>query len=41
MVKFYKNQHILHITDPIIARHERMQQKSYRSIDSDSVIWKP
>lgn len=41
MVKYYKGGHILHLTDPIIERHNRMQQKAQRSINSDAVIWKP
>lgn len=41
MLKFYKNQHVLCVSDALIEQHERIKKKKRRRINPAALIWKP
>ena len=41
MVKHYKGQHVLVLSEPIIEQYEKATKKRRRRIQSDKLIWKP
>lgn len=41
MLKFYKNQHVLCLSDALIEQHERIKKKKRRRIHPEALIWKP
>ncbi|GME73642.1 unnamed protein product [[Candida] boidinii] len=41
MLKYYKGQHIICITDQILENHERSVKKKKHKLTADKLIWKP
>ena len=41
MIKYYKGQHIIHLTDAVLEQHLKTQSKQKLSIDSTALRWKP
>ena len=41
MIKYYKGQHIIHLTDAVLEQHAKTQSKQRQSIDPMALIWKP
>lgn len=41
MVKYYKGQHIIHLTDAVIEQHHKTIAKTRQSINSERLRWKP
>jgi hypothetical protein len=41
MLKFYKNQYVLCLSDALIEQNERIKQKKRRRIDPSALKWKP
>lgn len=41
MIKYYKGQHIIHLTDAVLEQHQRQSQKQRITIDPSKLKWKP
>lgn len=41
MLRYYKGQHIICITDQVSQAHEKLKKKKRHKLDSDKLIWKP
>ncbi|ODN83209.1 histone acetyltransferase ESA1 [Cryptococcus amylolentus CBS 6039] len=41
MIKYYKNSHIIHLSDAVIEQHKKTMSKTRRSINPDYLRWKP
>ncbi len=41
MIKFYKGQHVLSLTDAVMEQHRKTKAKTRRRIDPTKLIWKP
>ncbi|EIW69680.1 hypothetical protein TREMEDRAFT_30930 [Tremella mesenterica DSM 1558] len=41
MIKYYKGQHIIHLTDGVLMQYEKAQKKAKQRIDSEYLKWKP
>ncbi|KAL7423919.1 Histone acetyltransferase [Cryptotrichosporon argae] len=41
MIKYYKGQHIVHLTDAVLEQHRRAKSKTRLSIDPKCIRWKP
>ncbi|KAK4688661.1 histone acetyltransferase HTATIP, partial [Tremellales sp. Uapishka_1] len=41
MVKYYKGQHIIHLTDAVLEQHRKTQSKQKQNIDPSALRWKP
>jgi histone acetyltransferase HTATIP len=41
MIKYYKGQHILHLTDAVLEQHQKTTSKMRRSINPAALRWKP
>lgn len=41
MIKYYKGQHIIHLTDAVLEQHQRQSAKQRTLIDPSKLKWKP
>lgn len=41
MLKYFKGQHVIYLSDQIVAQYEKTQKKNRRTINPDLLIWKP
>ncbi|ORX39859.1 acyl-CoA N-acyltransferase [Kockovaella imperatae] len=41
MIKYYKGQHIIHLTDAVLEQHTKTMSKQKQSIDPSALRWKP
>jgi histone acetyltransferase HTATIP len=41
MIKYYKGQHIIHLTDAVLEQHNKTLGKTRRSINPGALRWKP
>ncbi|KAH3685003.1 hypothetical protein WICPIJ_004035 [Wickerhamomyces pijperi] len=41
ILKYYKGQHAIYLTDEIIEQYEKTKKKKRRSINPDLLVWKP
>jgi histone acetyltransferase HTATIP len=41
ILRYFKGQHVIYITDEIIEQYDKMKKKKKRTIDPDLLIWKP
>lgn len=41
MIKYYKGQHIIHLTDAVLEQHSKSRAKQRTSIDPGCLKWKP
>lgn len=41
MIKYYKGQHIIHLTDAVLEQYQKTTSKQRQSIDSNALRWKP
>ncbi|ODV96650.1 hypothetical protein PACTADRAFT_48479 [Pachysolen tannophilus NRRL Y-2460] len=41
MLKYYKGQHIICLTDQIVEQYEKMKKKKRHFLDSEKLVWKP
>ncbi|BEI84236.1 hypothetical protein CcaverHIS002_0408400 [Cutaneotrichosporon cavernicola] len=41
MIKYYKGQHIIHLTDAVLEQYQKTRAKTKYTIDPDALKWKP
>lgn len=41
MIKYYKGQHIIHITDPVLEQYHKAKTRARNPIDPTCLRWKP
>lgn len=41
MIKYYKGQHIIHLTDAVLEQHQKSRAKQRNPIDPTALKWKP
>lgn len=41
MIKYYKGQHIIHLTDKVIDQYTKAKAKAKQRINSEYLRWKP
>ncbi|KAH3678392.1 hypothetical protein WICMUC_001409 [Wickerhamomyces mucosus] len=41
ILKYFKGQHVIYLTDQIVEQYEKLKLKKRRSIDANLLIWKP
>jgi histone acetyltransferase HTATIP len=41
MIKYYKGQHVICLTEAVIEQHEKTQRKVRESIRPEALRWKP
>ncbi|ODV61312.1 NuA4 histone acetyltransferase complex catalytic subunit ESA1, partial [Ascoidea rubescens DSM 1968] len=41
MLRYYKGQHIIVLTDQVIEQYEKLKKKKRHYIDSEKLVWKP
>jgi histone acetyltransferase HTATIP len=41
MIKYYKGQHIIHLTDAVIEQHNKQKEKKRILVAPDKLKWKP
>ena len=41
MIKYYKGQHVIHLTDAALEQYQKTQAKSRTTIDPSKLRWKP
>jgi len=41
MLKYFKGQHVIYLSDQIVAQYEKTKKKNRRSIKPELLIWKP
>lgn len=41
MIKYYKGQHIIHLTDAVLEQHQKTKAKTRNAIDPTCLKWKP
>lgn len=41
MIKYYKGQHIIHLTDAVLAQNAKAKSKKRLTINPQHIRWKP
>lgn len=41
IIRYFKGQHVIYITDEIMEQYNKMTKKKKRSIDANLIVWKP
>jgi histone acetyltransferase HTATIP len=41
MIKYYKGQHIIHLTDAVLEQHRKQSSKKRILVDPGKLKWKP
>jgi len=41
MIKYYKGQHIIHLTDAVLEQYYKTKNKQKMKIDPSALRWKP
>lgn len=41
MIKYYKGQHIIHLTDAVLEQHRKQSAKQRILINPEALKWKP
>jgi histone acetyltransferase HTATIP len=41
MIKYYKGQHIIHLTDAVLEQHQKTSSKQRQKIEPSALRWKP
>jgi histone acetyltransferase HTATIP len=41
MIKYYKGQHIIHLTDAVLEQYQKTKSRARNPIKPDALRWKP